>query len=205
MSAKLHRNMSVEEFDAGYYYRTELTAFARDLGIEPGNFRKFELERLIRQVLETGDVPKEKPVLPRQKGEARDHLALDSTVRNYVGDRRTKDFLLAAVREIDPNIRDKSGQWYWLNDWRRKKQEAGETFTYGDMVRELHRLMRTEGRLPQVPSARFNNFISDFLADPENKGRTRKDAIAAWETVKKAKITKTYEAYRASLGRKEEK
>ena len=47
----LHREMSVEEFDGGHFCASELKAFARDLGIADGNFRKLELEALIREIL----------------------------------------------------------------------------------------------------------------------------------------------------------
>ena len=47
----LHREISVDEFDNGYFYAAELKAFARDLRITVGNFRKLELEALIREIL----------------------------------------------------------------------------------------------------------------------------------------------------------
>lgn len=93
----LHQGMSVEEFDNEYFYASELRAFARDLGITVGNFRKFELEELIREFLQTGKVPDRKPVLPRKAGEARDVLKADTTVTNYIGDKKAKVFLLELI------------------------------------------------------------------------------------------------------------
>ena len=55
--------MSVEEFDNGYSYAAELKAFARDLGITVGNFRKLELEALIREILRTAKVSDRESVL----------------------------------------------------------------------------------------------------------------------------------------------
>ncbi|WP_126316854.1 SAP domain-containing protein [Corynebacterium kutscheri] len=115
-TAALRRNMSVKEFDAGYFYAAELKRFAREIGISVGNRRKFEVEDLIRSFLETGVVPTSQPTLPRNKGEERDRLVLDEQVRNYVDDKETKEFLLDAVRSSSPGIKKKSGQWYWLND-----------------------------------------------------------------------------------------
>ena len=192
----LHRGMSVEEFDNGYFYATELKAFAREVGISVGNFRKLDLEDLIRQFLRTGTVPDRRPVMSRKAGQARDKLESDRVVANYVDDRRTKTFLLELVHADAPGLRRKSGQWYWLNDWRRKKQEARARFTYRDLAGHLRELMQAEGRLPQIPSARMNNFITDFWADPANAGIPRKDVLKAWNWLKAQPGPKTYAEYR---------
>lgn len=194
--SNLHQGMSVEEFDNGYHYAADLKVFAREVGIAVGNFRKFELEKLIREFLRTGKAPNRKPVMPRRAGEARDELKPDTVVANYVGDRRTKAFLLELVNAQVPDIGSKSGQWYWLNDWRRRKQEAQVRFTYRDMADHLRALMRTDGRLPRIPSARMNNFISDFRSDPANAGIPRKEALNAWMWLKAQPVPKTYAEYR---------
>ncbi len=192
---QLRRSMSVEEFDDGYFYAAELKAFARDIGITVGNFRKNELENLIREFLATGVVPDRKPVLPRKSGQQRDTLRADERVVNYVGDSKTKAFLLERVKLRTPGLRNKSGQWYWLNDWRRQQQETGRNFTYQDIADHLHALMSTKGRLPQIPSARLNNFITDFRADPANGGVSRAEMLKAWEVLKRRPGPNTYEAY----------
>ena len=192
----LHKGMSVEEFDNGYFYASELKVFARDIGITVGNFRKFELEELIREFLWTGKVPDHKPVLPRKVGKARDVLKSDAVVTNYVGDKKTKTFLLELVHAETPGLGRKSGQWYWLNDWRRKKQRARERFTYRDLAEHLRTLMQTKGRLPQCPSARMNNFITDFMADPANVGTPRKEVLKAWNWLKAQPGPKTYSEFR---------
>lgn len=195
--AKLHASMSVEEFDDGYFYAAELKTFARELGIAVGRRRKLELEALIRDFLRTGTVPPADPEPDRRSGRQRDMLAAESTVRAYVDDRRTKAFLRALVHARGPAPRDKSGQWYWLNDWRRTQLQAGRRITYADLANRLLELMRSEGRLPRIPAARFNNFVTDFWTDPANEGRSRADAVAAWERIKATPGPKTYEAYMA--------
>ena len=194
--SNLHQGMSVEEFDNGYHYAADLKVFAREVGIAVGNFRKFELEELIREFLRTGKVPNRRPVMPRKAGEARDELIPDAVVANYVGDRRTKAFLLELVNSEAPDLGSRSGQWYWLNDWRRRKQEAQARFTYRDMADHLRALMQTDGRLPQIPSARMNNFITDFRADPANAGIPRKAALNAWMWLKAQPGPNTYAEYR---------
>lgn len=194
--SRLHRRMSVEEFDNGYFYAGDLKVFARCLGLAVGNFRKFELEELIRESPLTGKTPDRKPIMPRKTGEARDRLKPDTVVANYIGDRKTTAFLLELVHAEAPELGRKSGQWYWLNDWRRKKQEARARFTYRDLAGHLRVLMQTEGRLPQIPPARMNNFITDFRADPANAGIPRKETLKAWNRLKAQPGPKTYAEYR---------
>ena len=192
---ELRCSMSVEEFDDGYFYAAELKTYARRVGIAVGRRRKLELEALIRDFLRTGIVPAPTPEPRRRSGEARDRLAAGTVVRNYVDDRRTKDFLRGFVHARGPSLKDKSGQWFWLNDWRRRQVQAGRRITYADLGNRLLELRRTEGRLPRIPAARFNNFITDFRADPANKGKSRADAVAAWEQIKSVPGPKTYAAY----------
>ncbi len=194
--APLRTGMSVEAFDSGYYYAAELKDFAREIGIKVGNFRKVELEELIREYLVTGRAPTRKPTMPRRSGKGRDPLLADAPVVDYVGDKKTKSFLLALVQAVAPGLKDKSGQWYWLNDWRRKQQEAGVGFTYLDLADHLRGLMQTEGRLPQIPSARMNNFISDLRADPANANLSRDEIMAQWRWLKNQPGPKTYAEYR---------
>ena len=194
---KLRPSMSVEEFDGGYFYAADLKAFARELGIAVGRRHKLELEALIRDYLRTGIVPPAKPVPGRRSGDGRDTLAAETVVQIYVDDRRTKDFLRDLVHARAPSLKDKSGQWYWLNDWRRTQLQAGKRITYADLANRLLELRRTEGRLPRIPAARFNNFITDFRADPVNKGKSRAEAVAAWECIKSVPGPKTYAAYAA--------
>lgn len=195
---ELSKNMRVEDFDAHYYYADEIRRFAKTLGIKVGNFRKSDLEPLIREYLVTGQVPLAEPVLPRKKGQARDILAPDNLIENYVGDKTTKTYLLDLVAEIDPLSKDKSGQWYWLNDWRRIQQEKNAQITYRDLAHKLQELRATTGKLPPIPSARMNNFISEFLQDPENAGKPRDVAMQAWFIIKEMSGPKTYAHYKST-------
>ncbi|WP_431686634.1 hypothetical protein [Hahella sp. NBU794] len=196
---KLYKGISQEEFENGYFYATELKEFAQSLGIKTGSLRKNEIEQHIKSHLfgvAQGELPKN--VANRQTGGARDRLAANSFVVNYVSDKATKAFLREEIAKRAPQLKDKSGQWYWLNDWRKGQIGADQRITYQDLVDKLFELMTTPGKLPRIPSTRFNNFITDFLADPVNAGATRADAMAAWETLKALPAQKTYQAYKQS-------
>ena len=168
---KLRPSMSVEEFDGGYFYAAELKAFARQLGIAVGRRHKLELEVLIRDYLRTGIAPPAKPVPGRRSGDSRDTLAAETVVRIYVDDRRTKDFLRDLVHARAPSLKDKSGQWYWLNDWRRTQLQAGKRITYADLANRLLGLRRTEGRLPRIPAAAFQQFHHGFQGGLSQQGQ----------------------------------
>lgn len=197
----LSENMSPDTFDAAYFYATDLKAFAREIGIKTGNLRKTEIEDLIRSFLATRVVPHAVITPPRISQHQRDSLTASTQVVNYVGDKKTKAFLLSLVHAVSPNIKPKSGQWYWLNDWRRKQQSSKAQFTYQMVADHLLSLMQTRGKLPQIPSARMNNFITDFQSDPENSSVSRDDILQAWDQLKRHPGPKTYDAYqRANLG-----
>lgn len=192
----LRADMTIEEFDASYFYANELKGFARTLDIVVGNSRKFEVEAMIREFLTTGQKPWGRGVAPSADRGARDLLAINARVINYVGDRRTKEFLLSIVADMLPTLKPKSGQWYWLNDWRRLRQSERASFTYGDLADHLRSLMAQPSRLPQIPSARMNNFISDYLADASNVGVSRTEIMDAWNELKLRPGPKTYHAFR---------
>ena len=68
------------------------------------------------------------------------------------------------------------------------KFSHGEKITYNDVICEYIRLNETEGKLPQIPSCKFNNFISDYLT--KEKNATREEALDVWNKLKGMKTKK---------------
>ncbi|MDF7671200.1 hypothetical protein PT276_08350 [Orbaceae bacterium ESL0721] len=197
---KLHKNMSIEEFECGYFYATELKMFAKELNINIGSLRKNEIEEHIKAyLLGCNKIELPKNIENRQTKGERDKLLPDAYVVNYVSDKKTKMFLKTEITKIDSTIKDKSGQWYWLNDWRKQQIRDNQKITYKHLIDHLYNLMKTEGKLPRIPSTRFNNFITDYLADSDHTGATRQAAIDAWERLKTLPAEKNYQAYKALL------
>lgn len=198
--AELNKNMSVEEFDNSYFYAKELKAFAKTLEITVGSLKKNELEVHIRAYLSGDKEPELPKSVPNRKTKGRrDTLKLGQRIVNYVSDKKTKDFLILEIEKKDSQIGNKSGQWYWLNAWRKKQVLTQTPITYDDLVSKLYELMTTPGRLPQIPSTRFNNFITDFLADSANRGKTKTDAVKQWGLLKQKSIPKTYSDYKLNI------
>ena len=192
--AALHADMTLQQFESGYWYAVELKAFAKTLGVKGASrLRKDQLEELVRLALE-GKPVEQIATRPRAIQRA-DKLALEQPVAHYISNKATKDFILAQAQKQHPALPAKSGRWYWLNRWREQQIGQGIAMTYGDLVEQMIALCTSQGRLPQIPSARFNNFISDFLAAGEG---SREEACLAWEELKQQKHPKTFDAWQQS-------
>ena len=181
--------MTITEFENTYWYMSELKAFAKSLKIPvDSKIRKDQLEALIIQFLETGTVNQKNRF--RSKNRDRDILNNSSYVENFSNKKETWAFIHSEMDKRIPGLKPKSGAKYWLNRWIENKLSNGEKITYDDVVCEYIRLNKTEGRLPQIPSCKFNNFISDYLANEKNA--TREDALEAWNKLKDMKAKKDY-------------
>ncbi len=130
--------MSIEELDNGYWYATELKAFADQLGVpRAGQLRKNELEAAVKQVLRTGKVSAA-PGRPRLVGtrDVERGLALELPVVVYTNDKATKEFLELEAAKMAPGYKRRSGSRYRLNRWREDQLARGIAVTYRDLVAE---------------------------------------------------------------------
>jgi SAP domain-containing protein len=189
--------MTIEEFDHGYWYATELKAFATTIGIRAGTLRKDQLERAVRSFLATRRVDKTLQVSARDQDDvARDsdaELTMKRRVVRYTNDRATKDFLVREAKRLVPGLRPRSGARYRLNRWREEQLASGRRITYGDVVREYVRLCQSTVPFAHIPHGRYVNFVSDYSANEPNA--TRGEIIAAWHALKKMDCEKTYAAW----------
>jgi len=201
---KLSKSMTVRQFDNGYWYALEIKAFADDIDIPAASkLRKDELEELIKHFLRTGKItsPTRKNLARSGVRDVERGLSLKLPVVNYTNDRETKDFIVREALKIAPQLKRKSGARYRLNRWREQQIDNGIKITYADVVREYVRLNQMEGSFPQVqiPSGRYINFLSDFLAGEKNA--TRAQALKAWKQLKQAQIPKHYRAWKKKYGK----
>ena len=181
--------MTIKEFENKYWYMSELKALAKLLEIPfDSRTRKDQLEDMIIQFLETGTVNKKNCY--RSKSRNIDILNNHSYVKNFSNKKETWEFINSEMDKRVRGLKPKSGAKYWLNRWIENKLFDGEKITYNDVVCEYIRLNKTEGKLPQIPSCKFNNFISDYLANEKNA--TKEEALAAWNKLKNMKAKKDY-------------
>jgi len=181
--------MTIKEFENKYRYMSELNALAKSLEIPfDSRTRKDLLEELIIQFLQTGTVNQKKHF--RSKNRNTDILNNSSYVENFSNKKETWEFIHGEMDKRVRGLKPKSGAKYWLNRWIEDKLSHDEKITYNDVVCEYIRLNKTEGKLPQIPSCKFNNFISDYLAN--EKDATREDALGDWDRLKDMKVKKDY-------------
>ena len=126
----------------------------------------------------------------RHKSRNKDILNNSSCVENFSNKKETWDFIQSEMNKRFPELKPKSGAKYWLNRWIENKLSDDEKITYNDVICEYIRLNKTKGKLPQIPSCKFNNFISDYLANEKNA--TREEALDAWSKLKAMKAKKDY-------------
>ena len=193
---KLSASMSPADFDNGYWYATELKAFATSLGVPSASkLRKDELERAIKSYLQHGKFsssPK-RSLAPTTVRDTDRPLRLQRRVVGYVNNVETKSFLEREARKLSPDYRRRSGARYRLNRWREEQLANGVPITYRDLVREYVRLSQPDERFDRIPHGRYINFVSDYLS--ANPGATTGQAAKAWAELKTLDIPKTYRAW----------
>lgn len=193
---RLTETITEKELENGYWYATELRAFAKSLGIPSANkLRKDELERALKHFIRTGEA---KTLVTRGlvKSGTRDvdkGLRLDLPVMHYTSNRTTKDFIVREASKLEPGFARVSGTRYLLNRWREKQIACGRRITYGDLVKEAIRLNKTKRGPLRAEHGRYINFISDFMA--ANRGASHADAVKAWHEIKALDAPKTYESW----------
>jgi hypothetical protein len=198
MPRALAKGMSLQAFDNGYWYATDLIEFGKKIGLPAANrMRKNELESAIRSYLATGRLPKTTSSKPLKKGikDLDKGLALDLPIANYTSNKVTKGFIRREAERKNPEIEEKSGVWYRLNRWR-EAHVAKRTVTYGELIDQYIALNSLE-RFEQIPQVRYVYFLADFFA--AEKHASRSDALAAWKQLKKMDVPKTYKAWRAAV------
>ena len=192
----LSKRMSLRAFENGYWYQIDLVEFGKRLGLPAAHrMRKNELESAIAAYLTTGRLPKTISSKPLKKG-VRDldrGLRLDPPIANYTSNRETKAFIIREAQRQRPGMQPKSGVWYRLNRWREAHVAKGSV-TYGDLVAEYIAL-NTLDRFEKIPYECYVNFLAEFFA--AEKDASRKDALAAWKTLKNMDAPKTYKSWRA--------
>jgi Domain of unknown function (DUF6434) len=81
---------------------------------------------------------------------------------------------------------------YHLNRYRL----ARPGLTYGDLVDEWlaehARRARPDYRAPIASHGEYNRFVRDFFRDPANRGRSLRDAAAAWTRIKTRRGSRRY-------------
>ncbi|MDX8342632.1 DUF6434 domain-containing protein [Rossellomorea sp. YZS02] len=185
MRPVLNKDTPVETFKEYYWLKEELQTFCRHHGISASG-SKIEISERVSIFLSTGEIMK--PVRKSKKPAVlQEPLSLDTVITDQ---HRCSQEVRAFFKSVIPTFHFSTHIQNYF------KQNAGRT--YRDAVEEWHKEEERK-KAPSYkkeigPQFEYNQFTRDFFRDPDNKGRTRADAIDAWNEIKKLPGSNRYVA-----------
>lgn len=177
MRPHLTKNLNVDCFKEFYWLKEELQAFCRENGISASG-SKIDIAERIATFLQTGDItkPTRKSKVQR-KAEPQLGLSLDTVISE---NHRCSQQVRAFFKSVIPNFHFSTYIQHYF------KHNAGKT--YRDAVdawyQEAERKKDPAYQKEIAPQFEYNQFIRDFFADPANQGKSREQAIEAWNHIK---------------------
>ncbi|EDZ53247.1 DUF6434 domain-containing protein [Bacillus cereus] len=178
MRPPLIKSISLEDFQNYYWLKAELQTFCREHGL-PASGSKTEITERISHYLTTGKVLKNSSVQKVSKAPlSYKDLSLQTIItKNH----RCSEGVRAFFKEkIGTNFRFTVALQKFFKENVGKTYEDAITFWYEENERKKDPTYKT------TISAQFeyNRFTRDFFEDPNNKGKAKADAIAAWNEIK---------------------
>lgn len=186
MRPDLNRDIKVEQFKEFYWLKEELQSFCRENGLSASG-SKLQIASRIEKFLETGEIIQPARGSSRKVATASIELSLDTVIaENHRCSQNVRAFFTSVIPKfhfstyIQDYFRNNVGKTYkdvveaWYEEEERKKDPNYE---------------RDIG-----PQFEYNQFIRDFFADEQNRGKTQKEAIAAWNEIKKLPGSNKYKA-----------
>lgn len=172
------REISVNSFKDFYWLKEELQSFCRENGISASG-SKIEISDRIETFLLTGEI--KKPIRKSKvnnKSEPQVDLSLDTVISD---NHRCSQNVRSFFKSVIPNFHFST---YIQNYF---KNNIGKT--YRDVVdawyKEEERKKDPSYKKKIAPQFEYNQFIRDFFADSNNQGKSREEAIEAWNNIKK--------------------
>lgn len=168
-----------EEFTDYYWLKEELQAFCRSQGMSAAG-SKGELAERIREFLVSGK--RTEPVRTRQQSAVKpsgtEELSLDTVITET--HRCTQEVRAFFKAEVSPSFH------FSVYIQRYFKENTGKTYrdAAAAWMLEEERKKDPSYRKEIPPQFEYNRFMRDYFADPANKGKSRRDAVSAWNTVK---------------------
>ncbi|CAI6067921.1 IS1595 family transposase ISBce21 [Paenibacillus sp. JJ-100] len=178
MRPNLTKDISNENFKEFYWLKEELQSFCRENGLSASG-SKIEISDRIEIFLRTGE--KKKPVRKLRANKtikSQIVLSLDTVItENHRCSQEVRAFFKSVIPKfhfstyIQNYFKNNVGTTYhdavnaWLEEEERKKDPS-----YKKKI---------------APQFEYNQFIRDFFADSKNQGKTRFEAIEAWNQIKR--------------------
>ncbi|EJV69918.1 MULTISPECIES: DUF6434 domain-containing protein [Bacillus cereus group] len=178
MRPPLTKSISLEDFKNYYWLKTELQTFCRDHDL-PTSGSKIEISGRISHYLTTGKVLKNRS---HQKVSKASLSYKDLSLQTIITEnhRCSEDVRAFFKEKIGGNFRFTVALQKFFKKNIGKTYEDAITFWHEENKRKKDPSYKT------TISAQFeyNRFTRSFFEDPSNKGKSKTDAIAAWNEIK---------------------
>lgn len=178
MRPYLTKEISVKEFKDYYWLKEELQLFCRENDISASG-SKVEISDRIEIFLQTGEIKK---TIRKSRGNKveknKSKLSLDTVITE---NHRCSQDVRAYFKTLIPKFHFSTFiQNYFKNN-------IGKT--YRDVIDAWHeeeeRIKDPSYKKNIAPQFEYNQFIRDFFSDPKNQGKSRDEAIEAWNNIKR--------------------
>lgn len=174
---RLEPGITLGEFNDWYWLMAELKVFAQRLGLRAGGPKPALTARIKQQLRGLPAATEPKRAGGKAAKDSLKPLRAETPVVSYRSDDATRAFFTARIGA--------RFHFTWhLNQFRL----AHPGLTYGDLVAEwlAEEARRKAGGYEAViaPQGEYNQHIRAFFADPENRGKTFRDAVRAWNRIK---------------------
>lgn len=178
MRPNLTKDLNVNIFKDFYWLKEELQTFCRENGISASG-SKIEISDRVELFLQTREIKNPiKRTKINKKMKQQVELNLETIITE---DHRCSQIVRAFFKTIIPKFHFST----YIQDY--FKNNIGKT--YQDVVEawyeEEERKKDPSYKKSIAPQFEYNQFIRDYFADSKNKGKSREEAIEAWNKIKK--------------------
>lgn len=178
MRPPLTKSIAIEDFQNYYWLKAELQTFCRENGL-PASGSKIEITDCISHYLTTGKILKNSSVQKVSKASlSYKDLSLQTIITN--NHRCSEDVRAFFKEKIGTNFSFTVALQKFFKENVEKTYEDAIAFWHEENERKKDPTYKT------TIGAQFeyNRFTRDFFEDPNNKGKAKADAIAAWNEMK---------------------
>ena len=178
MRPPLTKTISLEDFQNYYWLKTELQTFCREHDL-PASGSKIEITERISHYLNTGKIFKNSFHQKVSKAPlSHKDLSLQTIITE--NHRCSEDVRAFFKEKIGANFRFTVALQKFFKENIGKTYEDAITFWYEENERKKDPTYKTT----IGTQFEYNRFTRDFFEDPNNKGKSKTDAIAAWNEIK---------------------
>lgn len=173
----LTTDMSIQSFKDFYWLKEELQIFCRGNGISASG-SKIEISNRIETFLRTGEIKKTIRKAKGNRAALQIELSLDTVIsENHRCSQQVRAFFKTVISDFHFSTYIQN---YFKNNIGKTYRDAVEAW-----YKEEERKKDPSYKKQIAPQFEYNQFIHDFFGDPSNQGKSRKEAIEAWNTIKK--------------------